>query len=73
MRNCFKWSVSALLAMAIRRYLDDIDKDKNENFKLNCDNYKILGYQCDGKMYKNNICWHIIWELDEKFAQKLSR
>ncbi len=73
MRNCFKWSVSALLAMAIRKYLIEILDNGIQNFQQDCDNYHIHNYKCKGNLNKNNFCWHIIWELDEKFAQKIPR
>ncbi len=73
MRNCFKWSVSALLAMAIRKYLINVQDPEKQDFFDQSDNYQIHGYHCEGKLYNNNICWHIIWELDEKFTQKLAR
>lgn len=73
MRNCFKWSVSALLAMAISKYLNEILSIEKKYFKSYCDNYRIHGYARDGKLNKNDICWHIIWKLDEKFAKKLHK
>lgn len=71
MRNCFKRSVSALLSMAIRRYICGRVTDGKKDFWGDCDNYHINGYRCDGKLDRTGICWHIIWEMDEKTAQKL--
>lgn len=71
MRKFFKWSVSALVAMAISKYLDEILIDGKEGIKRHFDNYLVTDYHCSGKLDKNNICWHIIWGFDEKFAQKL--
>lgn len=72
MRKFFKRSVSALVAMAIKKYLKEIIADGKDDIKGYCDNYKLIGYQFDGKLDKNCICWHITWELDNKFARKLS-
>lgn len=71
MRKFFKWSVSALVAMAIKEYLHEILEGDRQHFQVECDNYKINNYECTGKLDNNKICWHIIWELDEKFAKKL--
>ncbi|MCX7680342.1 MAG: hypothetical protein N2316_14165, partial [Spirochaetes bacterium] len=64
MRNCFKWSVSALLAKAISMYLEEIIVDGGRS-SLNdkYDNYLVVGYNCLLKFDKNKICWHITWEL----------
>lgn len=72
MRNFFKWSVSALLAMAINKYLDELLNADSKVLKDQYDNYKIIDYHCDAKLNKNMICWHIKWELSEKLAQKIS-
>lgn len=73
MRKFFKWSVSALVAMAINMYLDEIASGGKENLKQHFDNNKVIDYKCTAQLNKNTICWHIYWELDEKFAQKVSR
>lgn len=73
MRNCFKWSVSALLAMAIREFLSQISDSDRRKFKWHYDNYQIYNYKCEGELNKNNFCWHITWELDKKFSEKIQR
>lgn len=73
MRKFFKWSVSALLAMAIKLYLIEILDVGKKGIKKYCDNYNIHNHKLYGKLDKNNICWHITWELDEKFIKKLTR
>lgn len=71
MRKFFKWSVSALVAMAIKKYLNEIISEGKDDIREYCDNYKLVGYKCVGKLDKNCICWHITWELDNKFACKI--
>lgn len=73
MRKFFKWSVSALLAMAIDLYIDEISSLVKSKIKQHSDNYNILNHKCDAKLYNSSICWHIVWELDDKFAQKLTQ
>lgn len=71
MRNYYKWSVSALLAMAIDRYLDEILEGGKENFEKNFDKYLIHDYNCDGKLDRTDFCWHITWKLSQELAKKL--
>lgn len=72
MRKFFKWSVSALLAMAMRLYLNEVLEAGKDNLREYCDNYKMYGYESNGNMNKNNICWQIIWKFNTKFAQNIS-
>lgn len=71
MRNFFKRSVSYMLAIAIRKFLQEILDDGKEKFQSHCDNYEIINYKRTGKFDKNYICWHINWILGEKLAKKL--
>ncbi len=73
MRNVCKLSVSFLLAIAIKKYLNQLLDLEKYTVKDEFDNYKIHDYDCTGKIDKNNYCWHTIWVLDKKLAQKLSR
>lgn len=70
MRKFFKWSVSALVAMALKRFVNDFSEINEKNIKVYCDNYKIISYDCDGKLNKNIFCWHIKWELGEIYSRK---
>lgn len=73
MRNFFKWSVSALLAEAIKLYLDEILACDKKKFKAYHNKYLIHSYERDGKLYKNNICWHINWKLGAEFAKEIQK
>lgn len=70
MRKFFKWSVSALVAMALKRYMNEISVVGKSNFQSFIDNYKMISYECDCELNNNIFCWHINWILGEKFAQK---
>jgi len=72
-RNNCKFSVSYLLAMAIGLYLEELVSCGETNVRHECDKYKIISYECCGKLDKNNYCWHTVWILDEKLAKIITR
>ena len=73
MRNNCKISVSFLLSMAIARYLDELLSLGAKKIAKLCDKYYIHHYECNGKVDKNNFCWHIVWGLDERVAKTIPR
>lgn len=72
MRKFFKWSVSALLAMALNWYIKEILEAGKENIEAYCDNYKVHGHKLYENIDKNKICWHTLWDLSEEFAKKFA-
>ncbi len=71
MRNKFKWSVSAMVAAAIQMFIEEIIDGDPEKTKDQCDKYTVDDFQCEGKLNKNKICWHTIWQLSDELAAKL--
>ena len=71
MRNSCKISVSFLLSKAISSYLDELLSLGAKKVAKLCDKYYIHHYECNGKVDKNNFCWHIIWGLDERLAKTI--
>lgn len=72
MRKFCKFSVSALVAMAIDMYIEELLTIGKESIKAHFDRYHIHSYQLCRKLHKNSICWHIKWKLSEEFARKFS-
>lgn len=72
MRKFCKWSVSALIAMALNLYIDELIEMGSKKIKEHCDKNYIYHYHLSRKVYKNNICWHITWKLSEEFAKKFT-